>query len=348
MKKRLLALVLCLVMASSLLPITAAAYTDEQMLSWIEGITANGTYCGDTYFTISVPNDMELGSCYWIPVSNGGQVKLNPDNSESYMLAAGSGAGLVSVSLKYIGSGHEFEPGHEFFIKLNGLTINLDHDWSDWTSNGDGAHSRSCKNGCGTTPQTASCADNNADCKCDDCGESKHTWQFKAAGNTLTGTCGSANCDIGEISLTLKADSVTLPTSPFNARLEGLEQFKAAIPNAVIGNFVYKYKGPGDSEYSVVAPSAANAKAGEYQVGVRIENLPGPVESDGPVAMAFGDNQDGTWYADLYVKYTAVDPAVTAQTGDNRPIELMMASVLVFSALAAAAFVLDSKRKYSR
>ena len=46
------------------------------------------------------------------------------------------------------------------------------------------------------------------------------------------------------------------------------------------------------------------------------------------------------------MKYTAADPAITAQTGDDRPIELMMASVLAFSALAAAAFVLDGKRKY--
>ena len=50
----------------------------------------------------------------------------------------------------------------------------------------------------------------------------------------------------------------------------------------------------------------------------------------------------------LYVKYTAVDPKVTAQTGDNRPIEIMMAGVVIFSALAAAAFILDRKRKYQQ
>ena len=48
------------------------------------------------------------------------------------------------------------------------------------------------------------------------------------------------------------------------------------------------------------------------------------------------------------MKHTAADPKVTAQTGDDRPIELMMASVLVFSALAAGAFSLDSKRKYKQ
>ena len=58
------------------------------------------------------------------------------------------------------------------------------------------------------------------------------------------------------------------------------------------------------------------------------------------------ENQYGEGY--LYVKYTAVDPAVTAQTGDNRPIEIMVASVVVFSALAAAAFILDHKRKYKQ
>ena len=43
-----------------------------------------------------------------------------------------------------------------------------------------------------------------------------------------------------------------------------------------------------------------------------------------------------------------MNPETTAQTGDNRPIELMMGSVVLFSALAAAAFILDNKRKYSR
>ena len=44
------------------------------------------------------------------------------------------------------------------------------------------------------------------------------------------------------------------------------------------------------------------------------------------------------------MKYTAAHPKVTARAGDNRPIERMMVSVLVFSAIAAA-FTLDSKRK---
>ena len=47
----------------------------------------------------------------------------------------------------------------------------------------------------------------------------------------------------------------------------------------------------------------------------------------------------------LYTQYTAADPKVTAQTGDDRPIEIMLVSALAFSALAAAAFLVDSKRK---
>ncbi|MBO5171177.1 MAG: hypothetical protein J6B70_10625 [Oscillospiraceae bacterium] len=174
----------------------------------------------------------------------------------------------------------------------------------------------------------------------------KHSWQFSQTDSTLTAKCRNSGCPIQTVGVTLAADSVTLPESPFNARLEGLKQFQQEVPDAVIGEFVYKYKGPGDTEYRVVQPTAANAKAGEYQVGVRISGLPN--KEYGPVEMSLDDEviPDGAGYADLYVQYTAADPKVTAQTGDNRPIELMMAGILVFSALAAAAFVLDGKRKY--
>lgn len=150
------------------------------------------------------------------------------------------------------------------------------------------------------------------------------------------------------MSVTLKADSVTLPTSPFNARLVGEESFKTAFPNVAISKIRYDYKGSDGVWHCDIDPIAANAKAGTYQAFVHISNLPGTVEQEGPVAMAFEGNQDNTGFADLYVQYTAADPAITAQTGDNRPIELMMASVLAFSALAAAAFVQDHKRRYSR
>ena len=345
MKKRLLALALCLVMVSSLLPISAAAYTEEQMLSWIEGITANGTYCGDTYFTISVPNDMELGTCSWIPVSNGGEVNLDPDNSERYKLPAGSGAGLVSVGVKYNGSSDEIEHGHEFFIKLNGLTIHLDHDWSAWASNGDGTHSRSCENGCVEPPQTEFCADNNADCKCDDCGASMHNWQLTPTDSSLTFTCGNPGCTIGTVGVAITAHSVTLPDSPFNAQVETTGAFKEAFSGVEISDIRYDYEDSEGVWHQDIDPIPANAKAGRYQAGVCVSGFSG---NGGAAARAFSTDDGfnaGGESVFLWVQYTAADPKVTAQTGDNRPIELMMGSVVLFSALAAAAFVADSKRR---
>lgn len=51
MKKRLLALALCLVLMTSLLPVTA--FADQDIL--VDGVENGKKYCGDTYFTISVP-----------------------------------------------------------------------------------------------------------------------------------------------------------------------------------------------------------------------------------------------------------------------------------------------------
>ena len=168
-----------------------------------------------------------------------------------------------------------------------------------------------------------------------------HNWRFTVSKNndTLTAQCQNEGCTTPPLSVTLKADSVTLPTSPFNAQLAGEKEFQAAFPNAAISQIRYDYKGSDGVWQRDIDPIAANAKAGEYQAFVEITNLPGTVvdESGNPLNQAY-----------LYVKYTAADPKVTAQTGDNRPIEIMMGSVLVFSALAAAAFVVDSKRKYSR
>ena len=339
MKKRLLALALCLAMMTSLLPLTAAA-EDYDFGSVFVGLENGGVYCEDVQFELHLEN-------YPAELSGFDHFRISPDYGTDWVITSdGDGKYTLHVSA---GIEHPY-----IMITCNDgqviaalrITLKNGHNWSAWTSNGDGTHSRTCGNGCVDSPQTKYCADNNGDCKCDDCEASMHTWQFKAAGNTLRGTCNHSYCPTKEISVSLKADSVTLPKSPFNARLERLEQFKKEVPNAVIGEFVYKYKGPGDSEYRIVEPTAANAKAGQYQVGVRIKNLPGTVAQEGPVAMAHEGNQDNTGYADLYVQYTAADPAITAQTGDNRPIELMMASVLAFSALAAAAFVLDGKRKY--
>lgn len=160
----------------------------------------------------------------------------------------------------------------------------------------------------------------------------RHDWRLSQPDTgTMTISCAAPDCPKGSVTVNLSARSVTLPDSPFNAVVTGGEALRKAFPGAEIGELVYKYKGDRDSEYRVVAPTAANAIAGQYQVGVRVTGLP-----------------TTAGYADLYVKYTAADPAVTAQTGDNRPIELMMVGAAVFSALAAAAFVIDSKRRYQR
>ena len=333
MKKRLLALALCLVMVSSLLPITAAAaMSNEEAEKVFKGLKNGNVYCEEIQFEFHP-------ECSDNATFPGGLVVIESLDSTKGTIGRGTCKLRVLKDKEQAELSAEDIYGNDVWR----FTINLkaNHSWSAWKSNGDGTHFRTCNNGCVKSPQKDFCADNDGDCKCDDCGASVHTWQFEAAGNKLTGTCQRG--DTSPVSVTLKADSVTLPTNPFNARLEGWEQFHDAIPTAYYEKLVYKYNGP--NGWTEVEPTAANAKAGEYQVGVRILGLPD--KENGPVAMSLADgaNMDGADYADLYLKYTAADPAVTAQTGDNRPIEIMMASVVVFSALAAAAFILDSKRK---
>ena len=336
MKKRLLALALSLVLMTSLLPITAAAYTEEEWLSTVNGITPNGTYCGDTYFTVSAPETegYSVNSVDW--EFEGGGKRLSKDDLGRYKLAAGSGAGKIYFNFF---NSNSLETS---YFEIKGLTINQDHNWSAWTSNGDGTHSRTCGNGCVDSPQTEFCADNNADCKCDDCGASIHFWQYTRTENSLTAECGNSGCTIGKVGVTLTASSVTLPNSPFNAQLTFEGDFKEAFR---CSDIEYRYEDP-TTGWDYVDPNTFTPKPGNYQAGVLISGLPG----NGEIAARSLDSNNyanqGSEY--LYVKYTAADPAITAQTGDDRPIELMMAGVLVFSALAAAAFLLDHKRKYSR
>ena len=317
MKKRLLALALCLVMMTSLLPLTAAA--DACTHDTCIHITGTGfvKYDSDVYV-------LENDSCSWklfnkqLPKELYGitskvlyqdetltvPVKDDPVDGETYYLKYQLHSGDLSPE-DFIASHPSYSPSN-CFLEIPGYTASCsklsDLDYDDFNFY---IAFKVTKH--------------------------KHNWQFTQTDSTLTGTCGGCG---KEVSVSLKADSVTLPKSPFNAWLEGWEQLVSEFPEAKY-KFDYKYKGPGDSEYRPVDPIAANAKAGEYQVGVSLWDI-----TRGPI-----DPSDGTY---LFVKYTAVDPKVTAQTGDNRPIELMMASVLVFSALASAAFILDNRRKYSR
>ena len=309
-KRRLLALALSLVLMTSLLPITAAAITVEEMLSTVNGITPNGTYCGDTYFTVS---DLEaegwsVEKVWW--EFEGGRTDLFKDDLGRYKLAAGSGAGKIYISF------FNYNTAVQAAFNI-GLTINQDHDWSAWTSNGDGTHSRICSNGCVDSPQTEYCADTSpADCKCDDCGASMHTWSYEVskAGDSLTATC-TPNCPIGEVSVKLNAHSVTLPESPFNAKLTFQGDFKEVFH---CSDIEYQYEDP-TTGWDYVDPNTFTPKPGNYQAGVLVSGLPG---NGGAAAMAAGNEDSAGQNASVYlfVKYTAADPTVTAQTGDNRPI----------------------------
>lgn len=312
MKKRLWALALCLVMVSSLLPITAAA--DEIVLKKVIITTdeimkdSSGYKMNISFFTIKSSGDQYVQNV----TCNGGEIYT--DRSCSSLLQTPPACGNTYF-VKFL-----IQPTGQNTYNVNGLNplccvlVSPSSNRTLWI-NADSQGS-----GVVLVFELAYVS---------------HNWQLTQADSTLTAKCRNSGCPIQTVGVTLAADSVTLPESPFNARLEGLKQFQQEVPDAVIGEFVYKYKGPGDTEYRVVQPTAANAKAGQYQVGVRITT---------PSSNTSGQNS----VYDLYVKYTAVDPAVTAQTGDNRPIELMLVSVLVFSALAAAAFILDSKRKYKQ
>ena len=338
MKKRLLALALCLVMMTSLLPITAAAETFDCGSVFV-GLEYHGVYCEDVQFTFHPENlPDELSGAYGLRASpdagDGGWV-MTEDNGV-YTLHVGAGVELLELLFKVVINGQEQEASGAVITLKNG------HNWSAWTSNGDGTHSRTCGNGCVDSPQTKYCADNNGDCKCDDCGASMHIWRYTRTENSLTAECGNSGCTIGKVGVTLTASSVTLPNSPFNAQVTFEGDFKEAFR---CGDIEYQYEDP-TTGWDYVNPNAFTPKPGNYQAGVLISGLPG----NGEIAARSPDSNTGANQGReyLYVKYTAADPAITAQTGDDRPIEIMMLSVLVFSALAAAAFLLDHKRKYSR
>ena len=318
MKKRLLALALCLVLATSLLPITAAA-VDYHFNS--ASIVADGVEYRDT--------SSALYPGYYVNITG-----LTLEHNTGTIVNTDGFITVSPICCSAEATDYLTDPpvaGVEYFPYISILNDSLlpnsfeydDDFFANLVIPGYETNFRDCDRSDSSAAITLRFR------------MVKHSWQFSQTDSTLTAKCRNSGCPIQTVDVTLAADSVTLPESPFNARLEGLKQFQQEVPDAVIGEFVYKYKGPGDTEYRVVQPTAANAKAGEYQVGVRITT---------PSSNTSGQNS----VYDLYVKYTAVDPAVTAQTGDNRPIELMLVSVLVFSALAAAAFILDSKRKYKQ
>lgn len=322
MKKRLLALILCLVLAMSLLPITAAAAQTQTTyhVNSVE-IEADGVYLDEYGYHLSI-TDWKI-VCDEVTIDKTSPVFVDGDLTtddwktptnfpeEGVPYIAG-----ISFRFRIIpGNDISFEFNENPSIKLRfpGFESVL-FDYTKAVSKAPAVLFRLTK-------------------------EHEHDWRFTQTDSTLRAICQKSTCPTKEVSVSLKADSVTLPYSPFNAQLAGEKEFQAAFPSAAISKIRYDYKGSDGVWHKGVDPVAANAKAGEYQAFVEISSLPGTVVDESGTSL----NQ-----ASLYVKYTAVDPKVTAQTGDNRPIEIMMASVLVFSALAAAAFILDNKRKYSR
>ena len=347
MKKRLLVLALCLVLATSLLPITAAA-TNYKLNS--ANITSYGWLVGNLP---GMGNVYQLNITDWELVCDGVTIKkdtpnfytnslITLDKNINNPLKTQPQAGVpyyayieiynISEAAGHSYSKNQFEADLEitldegFTAKFDSAEILYTLDKADY---GIGIWFRLIKEEV-----------------------HEHDWDFDMTENSVTATCGNSGCPIGQASLTLDAHSVTLPDSPFNARgiLKGIteEQIKEDF-GYTIGPIRYKFKAPGDSAFTDITP-ADGAREGTYQASVTLTPLYAQASyalnddgtaNQGPI---FGNDGSVT----LYTQYTAVNPEVTAQTGDNRPIEIMMASALVFSALAAAAFVLDSKRKYSR
>ena len=181
-------------------------------------------------------------------------------------------------------------------------------------------------------------------------GPAVHTHQWKSDSIEGNGTkeastaifCADMACDAPmQVDVTLTASDVTLPGNVFDAKLtvetterpavalfstRAVSQPLPGLPEGLtISEPVYKYSATG-SGYEPIDPTSFTPKAGYYQASVLVTDA----------------NQNTV--ADLAVKYTVSDPAVTAATGDNRPIELMILGMTFFCAMAAA-FVLDGRRK---
>lgn len=160
-----------------------------------------------------------------------------------------------------------------------------------------------------------------------------HTWTPATSGNgtkeaTTTITC-DPNC--GEtLTVTLTASDVTLPGNAFSAKITTTQNpvSRAASPLTVSETPGYKYS-PDGSNFTEIDPKTFTPAPGFYQASILIKDGNDTVEN-------------------LYVTYTVSDPVVTAATGDNRPIEMMVMGMAFFCAMAIAAFALDSRRKVRR
>lgn len=176
-----------------------------------------------------------------------------------------------------------------------------------------------------------------------------HNWTPATSGNGTKEAATTITCSgCGEtLTVTLTASNVTLPGNVFSARITterisapavavyALNAAAAQTPQGLPEGLKisetpgYKYS-PDGSNFTEIDPKTFTPVPGFYQASILV-------------------NCDG-WNQpeNLYVNYTVSDPAVTAATGDNRPIELMVMGMAFFSVLAIAAFALDSKRRVRR
>lgn len=329
MKKRILALALCLVMAVSLLPVTA--YGENPNF---------GVYITGSGF------EMSDGSNYVLKDS---QLKVYFHGYElDDSLISGTSQGLYQDSELTMPVTEDPAGGGTFYFKYQ--IQNGDPEALMELYNALNASSNCSLVIPGFTASFVGCRDLREETTGDTYMNiifqvtkiHEHRWHYeKTADNSLTVICKNSGCPIGEVGVTIDAHSVTLPDSPFNAQLKLEGDAKEVFS---YGDIEYKYEDPGTG-WEEVDPDTFTPKAGRYQAGILIYGLP----ANGGVAARAVGNEDGFGQGEasvyLFVKYNAVDPAVTAQTGDNRPIELMMISAAVFSALAAAAFILDHKRR---
>lgn len=329
MKKRILALALCLVMMVSLLPLTA--YGENPNF---------GVYITGSGF------EMSDGSNY---VLKGSQLKgyCRGDELDDWQIS-GAFQGLYQDSELTMPVTEDPAGGGTFYLKYQ---IHIYHSPEALLELYNALNASNCSLVIpGFTASFVYCRDLREETTggaymniiFQVTKEHEHRWTYeKTADNSLTVICENSGCPIGKVGVTIDAHSVTLPDSPFNAQLKLEGDAKEVFS---YDDIEYKYEDPGTG-WEEVDPDTFTPKAGRYQAGILIYGLPG---NGGVAARAVG-NEDGFGQGEasvyLFVKYNAVDPAVTAQTGDNRPIELMMISAAVFSALAAAAFILDHKRR---
>lgn len=176
-----------------------------------------------------------------------------------------------------------------------------------------------------------------------------HSWNSLTSGlgtkqASTTISCDDLACGKG-IKVSLTASDVTLPGNAFSAKIDVEEIQKEVVAAAYSPRALsfaapqlstrhgltvsdepgYKYS-PDGNNFTEIDPKTFTPVPGFYQASILVKDGDDTVEN-------------------LYVNYTVSDPAVTAATGDNRPIELMVMGMAFFSVLAIAAFVLDSKRR---